>query len=349
MNRRDFHGLATMGIIGSIIQSQTGLSAFSETQETNILKPKRLFPGDKVGLITPGSYIPDAGYEKAINNLTQLGLQVIPGRYVREKRGFTAGTDAQRLEDLHTFFEDPSVKAIWCARGGYGCSRLLPFINYDLVRKNPKIIIGYSDITALLQAIFLQTGLVGFHGPVAGATWTPYTKQHIKGVLFDSFTNPYTINLAEEELTPEKEHFKPYSIYPGTVTGRLMGGNVSLLAALAGTPFAFDATDKLFFMEDIDERPYSLDRMFTQLRQSANLHKAKGLILGVFEGCNPKKDEESLSLKETIFDRLSDLNVPAVYGLSFGHVPNNFTLPIGIMAELDTENKTLTYLESATI
>jgi muramoyltetrapeptide carboxypeptidase len=128
-----------------------------------------------------------------------------------------------------------------------------------------------------------------------------------------------------------------------------MGGNVSLIAALAGTPFAFDATDKLLFMEDIDERPYSLDRMFTQLRQSANLDKAKGLVLGVFEGCNPKKDEESLSLKETISDRLGDLNIPAVYGLSFGHVPNNFTLPIGILAELDTEKRTLTYLESPTI
>jgi muramoyltetrapeptide carboxypeptidase len=348
MNRRDFHELASMGIIGSLLASTSKCPAASLKADSDIIKPQRLLPGDKVGLITPGSYVPDAGYEKAVNNLTQLGLQVVPGKYVREKRGFTAGTDEQRLEDLHTFFEDPSIKAIWCARGGYGCSRLLPNINYELIKNNPKILIGYSDITALLQAIFLRTGLVGFHGPVAAATWTPYTLQHIKGVLFDSFTKPYVINLATEELTPEREHFKPYSIQAGKVSGRLMGGNVSLLAALAGTPFAFDATDKLLFMEDIDERPYSLDRMFTQLRQSANLHKAKGLILGVFEGCNPKKDEESLSLKETIFDRLSDLNVPAVYGLSFGHVPNNFTLPVGILAELDTENKTLTYLESPT-
>jgi muramoyltetrapeptide carboxypeptidase len=317
--------------------------------ETAIVKPQRLSPGDKVGLITPGSSIPDANYEKAIQNLTQLGLQVVPGKFVREKRGFTAGTDAQRLEDLHTFFEDPSIKAIWCARGGYGCSRLLPFMNYELIRKNPKILIGYSDITALLQAIFLQTGLVGFHGPVAGSTWTPYTLQHIKGVLFDSFTNPYVIRLAEEEQTNENEHFIPYTINQGIVSGRLMGGNISLLAALAGTPFALDATDKLLFMEDIDERPYSLDRMFTQLRQSANLHRAKGFVLGVFEGCNPKKGEESLSLKETIMDRLSEWNLPAVYGLSFGHVPNNFTLPLGIMAELDTENKTLTYLEAPTL
>jgi muramoyltetrapeptide carboxypeptidase len=349
MNRRNFHGLAAMGIIGSLFPSESNCSINAERQETNLLKPQRLLLGDKIGLITPGSYIPDVGYEKAINNLTQLGLQVVPGKYVREKRGFTAGTDAQRLEDLHTFFEDPSIKAIWCARGGYGCSRLLPFINYELIKRNPKIIIGYSDITALLQAIFLRTGLVGFHGPVAGAVWTPYSLQHIKGILFDSFTSPYIISLAAEEFTPEKEHFMPYTIFSGKVTGRLMGGNVSLIAALAGTPFAFDATDKLLFMEDIDERPYSLDRMFTQLRQSANLDKAKGLVLGVFEGCNPKKDEESLSLKETISDRLGDLNIPAVYGLSFGHVPNNFTLPIGILAELDTEKRTLTYLESPTI
>ncbi len=349
MNRRNFHGLAALGIIGSILPSQSKPLSYAEIGANSLLKPQRLILGDKVGLITPGSYIPDAGYEKAVLNLTQLGLQVVPGKYVREKRGFTAGTDAQRLDDLHAFFEDPSIKAIWCARGGYGCSRLLPFINYDLIKKNPKIIIGYSDITALLQAIFLRTGLVGFHGPVAGAVWTPYSVQHLKGILFDSFTSPYVISLATEEFTPEKEHFKPYSIYAGKVTGRLTGGNVSLLAALAGTPFAFDATDKLLFMEDIDERPYSLDRMFTQLRQSANLDKAKGLVLGVFEGCNPKKDEESLSLKETISDRLGDLKVPAVYGLSFGHVPNNFTLPIGILAELDTEGRTLTYLESPTI
>jgi muramoyltetrapeptide carboxypeptidase len=198
MNRRDFHELASMGIIGSLLVSPSKGRGATLKEVSDIIKPQRLLPGDKVGLITPGSYVPDAGYEKAVNNLTQLGLQVVPGKYVREKRGFTAGTDEQRLEDLHTFFEDPSIKAIWCARGGYGCSRLLPHINYELIRNNPKILIGYSDITALLQAIFLRTGLVGFHGPVAAATWTPYTLQHIKGVLFDSFTKPYVINLAAE-------------------------------------------------------------------------------------------------------------------------------------------------------
>lgn len=345
MNRREFQGVASIGLLGALFQS----SKKWIDEDLPLLKASRLKPGDKVGLITPGSYIPDAGYEKAINNLTQLELQVVPGKYVREKSGFTAGTDQQRLDDIHSFFRDPSIKAIWCARGGYGCSRLLPFIDYDLIRNNPKIIIGYSDITALLQAIYLRTGLVGFHGPVAGSVWTPYSLQHIKGLLFDNFTSPYEVQLANEEITSEREHFRPYSIQPGIAKGRLMGGNVTLLAALAGTPFAFDATDKLLFMEDIDERPYSIDRMFTQLRQSANLDKAKGLVLGVFEGCNPKKDEESFSLKETIFDRLGNLNIPSIYGLSFGHVPNNFTLPIGIMAELDTERKTLTYLESPTI
>lgn len=155
MNRRNF---------SKTFSSALFISAFSVNKNANInfatdsdiIKPRRLFPGDKVGLITPGSYVPDTGYEKAVNNLTQLGLQVVPGKYVREKRGFTAGTDQQRLEDLHTFFEDPSIKAIWCARGGYGCSRLLPNINYELIKNNPKILIGYSDITALLQAISFE-------------------------------------------------------------------------------------------------------------------------------------------------------------------------------------------------
>jgi len=349
MNRRAFHELACVGLLGAFLPSSALEKPQGSYPDAPLIKPRRLKPGDRVGLITPASYIQDAGYEKALTNLAQLGLEVVPGKYVREKLGYTAGTDAQRLEDLHRFFEDSSIQAIWCARGGYGCSRLLPKLNYDLIQKNPKVIIGYSDITALLQAIWIKTGLVGFHGPVAGGTWTPFTLKHIQGLLFEPFPGKYDIPLAVEAFPPEREHFRPYSIRSGVATGRLAGGNISLLAALAGTPYALDASGKLVFAEDIDERPYSLDRMFTQLRQSANLDKASGFALGVFEGCQPKKDEESLSLKETIVRNLEDLSGPSVYGLSFGHTPDNFPIPVGVMARLDTEKRLLTLLESPTM
>ena len=350
MHRRSFSKriLLSLPLVGS---------ALSKSQAKTLLpkkkKPKRLKKGDTIGLISPASHIDDEGLEKAVSNLESLGLKVKMGTHIRKLRGFTAGTDEERLKDLHAMFADPSVNGIWCVRGGYGSARLLPQIDYGLIKKNPKVLIGYSDITALLQAIHSQTGLICFHGPVGASDFTDFTKEQLLAVLFEG-QSPHVITIPEkvENETNEVENpdqsMEPYVINPGKVSGELVGGNLSLLAAITGTKFDLDVQGKILFIEDVGEKPYRIDRMLTQLRQAYPLEKAAGIALGQFAGCEAKEGDKSLSLKETFLDRLSDLNLPIIYGLPFGHIENHCTLPLGVDVTLDTKNKTITLLESST-
>ena len=316
----------------------------STNQKTPLILPKKLKKGDTIGLITPGSFIPDRDLAKAERNMISLGLRVKRSRNLRALRGFTAGTDAERLDDLHAMFSDPEVDAIWCARGGYGCTRLLPNIDFNHIRDNPKILIGYSDITALTTAIFQETGLVCFHGPVAASTFTEYTKRELETTLFDvQPTRTITPALANQENTDPL--FQPFVIQSGIASGQLIGGNLSLLAAMAGTPWALQPEGMLLFLEDIEEKPYRIDRMLTQLRQSSAMDKATGLALGIFAGCKPDPEDRSLSLSQTLKGQLNAFNIPAAYGLSIGHIAHQCTLPIGIHATLDTRTRTLTLNE----
>ncbi len=308
--------------------------------------PSRLQPGDTIGLITPGSYISDESLEKAVSNALKMGFKVKMGKHIRAQRGFNAGTDQQRLDDLHLMFSDDSVAGIWCARGGYGCSRLLPYIDYKLIGQNPKALIGYSDITALLNAIYQKTGLVGFHGPVAASELTEYTEAQFRAVVMEGKA-PHAIPLSEANLEKEEGAFRTYAVTEGKAKGVLIGGNLSLLAALAGTEYLPESQGKLVFMEDIGEKPYRIDRMLTQLRQAWNLERAAGIVMGIYADCQPKEGDLSLSLEETIRDRTEGLGVPAIYGLSFGHIDDQCTLPVGIEAELDVEGRSLTLLEAA--
>lgn len=321
------------------------LRASAKKAAAGLIKPKRLRKGDTIGLITPGSFIPDRALEKAVSNVKRLGFKVKLGKHIRALRGFNAGTDEQRLEDLHQMFEDPAVDGIWCARGGYGCTRLLPMIDYELIKSNPKVLLGYSDITALHNAFYQKCGLVTFHGPVASSTMTPYATAHFRRALMEE--NPVqVIKPAGANKQIKDVLYQPKTIRGGRARGALIGGNLSLLAAMAGTDFAIDPTDKLIFLEDIEEKPYSVDRMLTQLRQSDKLAGAAGFALGIFADCVPEPEDRSLTLLETVQDRLYPLGKPTAYGLSWGHISNQATLPVGIQAELDADNVQLKLLES---
>ncbi len=295
----------------------------------------RLKKGDTIGLITPGSYISDEGLEKAVKNAEELGFHVKLGKNIRKQRGFNAGSDAERLADLHAMFGDSQVKGIWCARGGYGCTRLLPGLDFKFIRKHPKALIGYSDITALLNAIHTATGMVGFHGPVASSTMTDYTREHFTRILMGDHRG-YLIRPLHAK---DEEQAGPHR--PGRATGKLLGGNLTLLAALAGTPWQADYRNALLFMEEIGEKPYRIDRMLTQLRQASRIAEAAGILLGTFNDCQAEADDLSLSLEETLSDRLLPLNKPTAYGLSFGHIDNQCTLPIGIRATFKAEDKSI--------
>ncbi len=345
MKRRDLlKAAATLPLLAQMIFSQKRRPASG----AKIVKPKRLKTGDTVAVIAPSSGVSAEEFDKAVQNLDELGLQTKVGRNARRISGFLAGTDQERLDDLHRAFADKTAKAVWCVRGGYGASRFLPGLNFNLIRKNPKIFVGYSDITALHTAIHQNTGLVTFHGPVAASNFSEYTKNHAVNVLMNPFA-PYKIELAPDHTAKTSNLFKTEIITGGRCRGALVGGNLSLLTAVAGTPFALrNVRGKILFIEDVGEQPYRVDRMLTQLRQSMDLRSLAGIALGVFEDCNPA-DENSQSLINVLKDRLGDLGIPVIYGLSFGHIRDQFTLPIGIRAELDTETATMTFLETAVI
>ena len=311
----------------------------------DIIKPKRLKKGDTIGLIAPASPVSEKGYSRAMKNLTDLGFKYKTGSALMHKYGYLAGDDKSRIDDIHTMFADPEVDAIWCIRGGYGTTRILDELDYSLIKENPKVFIGYSDITALHQAIFVNTGLISFHGPLAGSELTDYSRRSFESILKNNETiiKPY-----KYDSRKDPEHYKPEVIIPGQMQGILTGGNLSLIASLAGTIYQLDTMDKIVIMEDVDEKPYKIDRMLTQIINSSGLNGAKGILLGIFDKCHPKpEDKNSLTLMETIRDRLGNLDIPVYYGFSFGHIKNNCTIPFGIMAKFDTDRQQIKLMEKA--
>lgn len=313
-----------------------------------MIKPKRLKPGDTIGLITPASFITNQQLEKSVANLNELGFEVVYKQSVLSKKGYLAGSDEERVAELHEMFAGKNIDGIICARGGYGVPRILSMIDYDLIRNNPKVFVGYSDITALLQAIYVKTGLVCFHGPMGISNFNSFATGNFKKVLMEPEENHVAIHPEKEIEKEDAEEFIPYVINDGTAEGQLIGGNLALLAALIGTPFDIDYTGKIIFIEDIGEEPYRIDRMLTQLLLSGQLAKASGIALGVFKNCRTDEPEgNSLSLREVFEDRLKHLNIPTVYGLRFGHITDNATFPVGIKARLDATKQSLTIIEKA--
>ncbi|GGW33515.1 peptidase S66 [Arenibacter certesii] len=262
--------------------------------------------------------------------------------------GYFSNTDEERVADLNEMFANPKVDGILCARGGYGCTRIMHLIDYDIISKNPKAFIGFSDITALLNGIYQKTGLITFHGPVGSTITEDYSIAQLKKVVMHTKSEQSLKNkkypLISEYKKPE---YDQYNICPGKVSGKLVGGSLTLVSALVGTPDEIDFTDAIICLEEIEEAPYRIDRMLTQLIHSKTFHKAAGLALGVFKGCDRIPDPTTFTLKEVIMDRIAPLNIPAVYGLTFGHIDYNFTFPIGAMASLDADKMRLTLLESA--
>lgn len=315
-----------------------------------MIKPPRLQPGDLVGLLAPGGHTSDAAIERAVANIEAFGFRVKVSDNIRAIHGNYAGSVRQRLDDLHGMFADREVKALWAIRGGSGCISLLSSIDYALIRANPKVLLGYSDITALHLAINRHAGLMTFHGPVASSTPSEYSSTHLMAVLTDPQPT-YTIPMALENSrrAVEEQHYALRTVQGGQATGRLMGGNLALVSALAGTPYEADFRKCILFLEEVNEAPYRIDRMLTQLHLNQGLDKAAALMLGILENCGPPDQEISLSLDETLDLHLHRLRVPAVSGYSFGHIRDQFTLPMGAMATLDTERQTVTLLEPAVL
>lgn len=297
--------------------------------------------GDTVALIAPGSPIKEEKFFNALENLKTLGLQPKYSNVIFKKNGFLAGSDQERVNEIHSYFEDPQIKAIWCLRGGYGCTRILPMLDYKLIKRNKKIFIGYSDVTALLYAFNKKSDLTCFHGPVLiSQIFTPFTLQNVRELLFQekkfhTFKHDYQSDLSQRQ---EFMIFKE-----GLASGKLLGGNLTLMNSLIGTKYNQSYKDKIVFIEEVGEKPYRIDRMFTQLFQSTDIKKCRGMILGIFNDCEPKEGEFSYSLKETLFQNLQNLNIPVFYGFPFGHVSDITTFPIGIEATMNSKNMTIEF------
>jgi muramoyltetrapeptide carboxypeptidase len=318
--------------------------------QTRLLKPRVLKPGDTVGLITPATYVTDPDrFEMARRLAAALQLKTKLGRNVKKRAGYLGGSVEERIADLHEMFADPEVKAIFALRGGYGSGQILDRIDFDLVRKNPKIFAGYSDITAMHLALHRYTGLVTFHGPVALSRFSDFTFEHFRRALFDARPLGKLANPAD--ANPLRPRHLTRAIRGGKARGPLIGGNLSLIAATMGTPFEIQTEGRILFIEDVDEQPYSMDRMLTQLRLAGKFRNLRGLVLGECSDCRPRdfkpSFENTFSLNEVLDNIVGDLKVPVLSGLVIGHTEDQLTLPIGVEAELDADAATLTVLEPA--
>lgn len=351
MDRRKFIAASSLALSTTLVP-KLGSATHLSTNNRPIIKPNKLSKGDKIGLIAPSSGVNRSSFEKAVSTLKRLGFKPYYTKNLRVNKGFLAGTDQQRVDDIHHMFTNKDVKGILCIRGGYGSNRLLPMIDYNLIHSNSKVFMGYSDITALLYAIFSQTGSVCFHGPVGISSFKEFstaifTKELMKG------KNQITIKRPKDWDEKTGLAYDVLKINSGVAIGELVGGNLSVLVSLIGTPYDVDYANRILFLEEIGEPPYKIDRMLTQLLQSGKLEQLKGIVLGIFKDCDYNIDDEeydsSIALQEVLKDRLSSLNIPVVYGLPFGHIKDNATLPFGIKSKLDVEKVTLTILESAVV
>jgi len=347
ITRRRFMGNITkMGTAAAVSPSLYKLNNSSK----EIIKPRKLKKGDTIGIITPGSGITDLQMlREGIENLQSLGFRVKLGDHVKERYGYLAGNDDQRLYDLHAMFADPDIDGIITLRGGYGTMRLLNSIDYSIIRRNPKVLLGYSDITALTLGIHAMTGLVTFHGPVAISTFTEYTQKYFeKTLMTNTATGPIDHPDPGETLHPTA-HFN--TLHGGTGYGPLIGGNLTLMTALLGTPFECDTKGKIVFIEEIGEEPYSIDRMLTQLLLSNKLQQSAGIVIDSCKKCGVSDYKPSFSssfgVEEVFVERLKHLNIPIVFGFSIGHIADKPTLPLGINATLDADKRTLSIDESA--
>jgi muramoyltetrapeptide carboxypeptidase len=311
-----------------------------------LIKPSRLKREDTIALVTPGSYITETEKEDSINNLRSLGFNVVYSDRLMQKNGYFSAIDEERAADLNEMFDRKDVQGIMCARGGYGCARILPYLNYELISKNPKPFIGFSDVTALHYAIYKNSNLVTFHGPVSISTFSRFSISNFENVVMKK-----SEGLILGNSVTENNH-NPYgitSIAYGIARGELIGGNLTIAASLIGTEYDIDYSGKIIFLEEFIEEPYRIDRMLTQMLQAGKFDNASGIALGVFKQC--ESDEQnpsfrgSFNLMEVLRDRLGNLGIPVVYGLSFGHVTDKFTLPFGIEAELNSETQQLALLE----
>lgn len=314
-----------------------GDSSIFKKEGVIILYPNRLHRGDTVGVIAPAGPPKKQRLYKALPILEEIGLHVKLGQHIDKTYGYLAGTDEQRLSDLHQMIANPEIRGIIFARGGYGTPRLVQHLDYELIQANPKIIWGYSDITYLHTTIRQKTGLITFHGPMLATDMAKDQFNAQSKRMLNQLFEPTVLHYTEDYDSPLT------TLARGRATGQLVGGNLSLLVSTLGTPYEIDTKDKLVLIEDIGEVPYKVDSMLNQLTLAGKLADASGVIIGDFKDAAPK-DGASLTLDDVFKHYLGNFHGPVMRGFKIGHCLPHFAVPLGTEATLDTEKKQLTIM-----
>ena len=349
MNRRAFLGsMAAVPAVGILADTELLASQPAARLSAPVL-PSRLSAGDTVALVAPASAtFNSVDVAIARESLEGLGLKVKVGEHVLSRHGYLSGTDKDRAADINRFFRDDDVRAVLPIRGGWGSSRVLPHLDFDLIRRNPKVVLGYSDITALHLAIHAKTGLVTFHGPNGMGRWDEWSVDIVRRMLFDgeamTLANPRKLS-DRNALTPIEHRVQ--TIKAGTARGRLIGGNLTVMTAILGSPFVPSTDGAILFLEDVGEDLYRIDRMFTQLKLAGILDRIRGFVFGTCSECGPGEGFASLTLEEILADHITPLGVPAWFGAMIGHATPQWTVPVGAEAEIDAAAGTIRLLAPA--
>ncbi|UWX04670.1 LD-carboxypeptidase [Pseudoxanthomonas sp. NC8] len=343
MQRRQFIGGAALATAAALLPLAGGADAAAAGPRRVL--PLPLQPGDTVGLVSPSSATDDPiDLQLAAEAMQALGLKVTAGPHLGSRRGHLAGSDAERAGDLNAMFADHDVRAIICVRGGSGAARLLPLLDYAMIRRNPKALLGYSDITALHNALLSKAGLVSFHGPIGSGSWNSFNADQFRRVFFArelvEYRNPSDPG---DELVPRQN--RTMAIHGGIARGELVGGNLSVLSALAGSRYLPDFSGRILFLEDVGEAPYRIDRMLTTLKLAGALDHLAGFVFGQCSECDPGGGFGSLTVPQILDDHFGPLQIPAYRGAMIGHIRQQFILPVGGKVEMDADAGTLRMLE----
>ncbi len=361
LSRRTFLGTTMLGISAAAMSTVPTISAEKQSvvvptrgyvRGDSIVLPPSLSKGSTIGITAPASGVQTSELEDGIRFLKDQGLKVVLGKCLSPELRYLSAPDNQRADELNEFVQRDDIDGILCARGGYGVARILPLIDYDSIRAKAKVIMGYSDITALLIAVYNKSKVVSYHGPVCSSTFDATTKSSFVQVMMTNKT------LEGQDQTPEQLLYKHEGLevfHEGQAEASMVGGNLSTICSTLGTPYEIDTRNRILFLEEIAEEPYRVDRMLTQLWLSGKFDDVKGVVLGVFKSCDTIKrnrrknispnDLMSQSLKQVFTQRFSTMTIPVLSGLPFGHIKSKLTLPLGVRARLDCADKSLRLLD----
>ncbi len=340
-SRRNFvKNAALLSSLALINQSFTPLKEL--VNPTTKIKANRLKVGDIIAITSPaGAVWDDAQVEKFSGILKGFGFNVVLGNTLKLKTGYFAGTDEERAKELNDFFADKNIKGIFCMKGGWGCARILEKLDYKSISQNPKVLIGFSDITTLLNAIYLKTGLITFHGPVGNSGWNEFTSEVFKAVVMNREVVRFASGPKPEDVIT--------TINKGKATGILIGGNLTVISSLVGSGYLPDFKNKILFLEETKEEPYRIDRMLTQIKLAGLLNELKGIVIGKFVKCEAEEPDKAFTFMQVLEQHIKPLGIPAYYGAMIGHIENKLTLPVGAEVIMDANKGELVMNESAVL